>query len=350
VRNSSHWTVRDLGAKVLRDYLNLGGTWSVATDYIYRDGLLLAAETQTGQRHFHLDHLGTPRLITRAGGEKVAYHVYYPFGEEATVYNQDTERMKFTGHERDLANPSIPGDDLDYMHARHESPVTGRFLSVDPAITSARQASPQTWNRYSYVIDNPVHWIDPSGGAPIEPVMKQFLESFFGTNLSYIDVEWGMGPSMITDAAGGANAVTLGSTIYLARREEEKYLGGSERSTAMMAHEIVHSFDYARLGTLGFLTSYALEGNAGLTKTDSLNTAYTNISFEVRANEVEGLVTDFLNNNTDIRDKMSQGTLLTREDQQRVQDYALSQVSNGTLREGFQYINGQLVYVRLTVK
>jgi RHS repeat-associated protein len=163
VRNLSHWTVRDLGAKVLRDYLNMGGTWSVATDYIYRDGLLLAAETQTGQRHFHLDHLGTPRLITRAGGEKVAYHVYYPFGEEATVYNQDTERMKFTGHERDLANPSIPGDDLDYMHARHESPVTGRFLSVDPLITDSARSSPQRWNRYSYVVNNPAKNVDPRG-------------------------------------------------------------------------------------------------------------------------------------------------------------------------------------------
>ena len=49
------------------------------------------------QRHFHLDHLGTPRLITRAGGERVAYHVYYPFGEEATAFNLDSERMKFTG-------------------------------------------------------------------------------------------------------------------------------------------------------------------------------------------------------------------------------------------------------------
>ena len=160
-RNLSHWTVRDLGAKVLRDYLNNGGTWSVATDYIYRDGLLLAAETQTGQRHFHLDHLGTPRLITRAGGEKVAYHVYYPFGEEATVYNQDTERMKFTGHERDLANPSGPGDDLDYMHARHESPVTGRFLSVDSAESDPK--FPQSWNRDVYTRDNPLVAIDPDG-------------------------------------------------------------------------------------------------------------------------------------------------------------------------------------------
>ena len=91
----------------------------MGTDYIYRDGLLLAAETQTGQRHFHLDHLGTPRLITRASGYPAGYHVYYPFGEEATAFNQDAERMKFTGHERDLASLGGAGDDLDYMHARH---------------------------------------------------------------------------------------------------------------------------------------------------------------------------------------------------------------------------------------
>ncbi|MGH7488903.1 MAG: hypothetical protein ACREMY_25370, partial [bacterium] len=87
VRNLSHWTIRDLGGKVLRDYINNNGAWSLGTDYIYRDGLLLAAETQTGPRHFHLDHLGTPRLITKAGGEQAAYHVYYPFGEEATAFN-----------------------------------------------------------------------------------------------------------------------------------------------------------------------------------------------------------------------------------------------------------------------
>jgi RHS repeat-associated protein len=166
VRNLSHWTVRDLGAKVLRDYLNNAGSWSVATDYIYRDGLLLAAETQTGQRHFHLDHLGTPRLITRAGGEKVAYHVYYPFGEEATAYNQDTERMKFTGHERDLASPGGAGDDLDYMHARHESPVTGRFLSTDGHLGDPR--SPQSWNRYTYAFNNPLRLIDHNGKWPTQ--------------------------------------------------------------------------------------------------------------------------------------------------------------------------------------
>jgi RHS repeat-associated protein len=173
-RNISHWTVRDLGGKVLRDYLNNAGRWSVGTDYLYRDGLLLAAETQTGQRHFHLDHLGTPRLVTRGSGDRVAYHVYYPFGEEATAFNQDTERMKFTGHERDLASPAGAGDDLDYMHARHESPVTGRFLSSDRNISfAAATKHPQLWNRYSYVMGNPGSFVDLNGLEVIVPDWMQ---------------------------------------------------------------------------------------------------------------------------------------------------------------------------------
>jgi RHS repeat-associated protein len=51
--------------------------------------------------------------------------------------------------------------DLDYMHARFNSPLTGRFLSVDPA--GARPNRPQSWNRYSYVRGNPLTYVDPDG-------------------------------------------------------------------------------------------------------------------------------------------------------------------------------------------
>ncbi len=166
--NLSHWTIRDLSGKVLRDYVNNNGTWGLQSDYFYRDGLLLAAETRTGQYHYHLDHLGTPRLITTISGTQAAYHAYYPFGEEATAFSQDTERMKFTGHERDLASPSGAGDDLDYMHARHESPVTGRFLSVDSAASTPSHA--QSWNRYDYALNNPLKHIDKNGQNPIAVV------------------------------------------------------------------------------------------------------------------------------------------------------------------------------------
>lgn len=157
----SRWTLRDLDGKVLREYLTDSRGWSVGTDHVYRDGLLLAAETQTGRSHFHLDHLGTPRLITRASGDRAAYHVYYPFGEEATAFNQDSERMKFTGHERDLGSAAGAGDDLDYMHARHCSPVTARFLAIDRV--RGRVRAPQSWNRYAYTRGNPLKYVDPDG-------------------------------------------------------------------------------------------------------------------------------------------------------------------------------------------
>jgi RHS repeat-associated protein len=159
--SSSRWTLRDLGGLVLREYTSQNTSWSLTSDYIYRDGLLLAAETPGGVRHFHLDHLGTPRLITNGTGQQAAYHVYYPFGEEATGVNQDAERMKFTGHERDLGVLGNAADDLDYMHARHYSPLTGRFLSVDPV--QGETKNPRSWNLYNYVFNRPSTYTDPQG-------------------------------------------------------------------------------------------------------------------------------------------------------------------------------------------
>ncbi len=160
--NGSLWHVRDLDGKVLRRYES-SISWTTLEDYIYRDGQLFAAVDGTGTRHFHLDHLGSPRLITNSAGVQLAYHVYYPFGEEATTYYQDYEPMKFTGHERDLASAAGTGDDLDYMHARFRSPLTARFLSVDPVLTGRAMKRPQAWNRYTYVIGNPLKYIDPYG-------------------------------------------------------------------------------------------------------------------------------------------------------------------------------------------
>jgi hypothetical protein len=48
------------------------------------------------------------------------------------------------------------------MHARHCSPITGRFLSVDP-VDSAKPAAPQTWNKFAYAANNPMKFVDPDG-------------------------------------------------------------------------------------------------------------------------------------------------------------------------------------------
>jgi RHS repeat-associated protein len=156
------WTLRGLRGELLREYANDAGVWTVRRDYVYRGRNPIAAETPSGRRHFHLDHLGTPRLVTRQDGSLDAYHVYYPYGEEATPASpQRDERVRFHGHERDLHDLGGAADDLDYLHARYSNPTLGRFLSVDPL--DSPLASPQSGNRYAFTAGNPLKYVDPTG-------------------------------------------------------------------------------------------------------------------------------------------------------------------------------------------
>lgn len=157
----TNWTLRDSGGRVLRRFKQTNGVFAWTEDYIYRGSFLLAGAVPGSEkvRHFHLDHLGTPRLITGNGGAQIAQHHYQPFGPElpsstATSSNYD-EKAKFTGHERDAST-------LDYMHARYYDATIGRFLSVDPA-RGATPGAPQSWNRYAYAKNNPIAFIDADG-------------------------------------------------------------------------------------------------------------------------------------------------------------------------------------------
>jgi RHS repeat-associated protein len=168
------WTVRGADGKVLREFTSTNNGTSYGTlnrqwvkDYIWREGLLLATDSRTvsgtvATHHYHLDHLGTPRLVTDGAGAKVSTHTYYAFGAELETTPESPETvMKFTGHERDLTGSS---DALDYMHARYYSALQGRFLSVDPVLESQKALRyPQRWNRYSYTVNNPVRDTDPTG-------------------------------------------------------------------------------------------------------------------------------------------------------------------------------------------
>jgi RHS repeat-associated protein len=102
-------------------------------------------------------------LSPKASLEAGARYCVATFGQEATSTSQDSEWMKFTGQERDLRDPSNTTDDLDDMHARYDNPNLGRFLSTDPV--RGNPASPQSWNLYAYVGNNPLNRTDPTGQA-----------------------------------------------------------------------------------------------------------------------------------------------------------------------------------------
>lgn len=174
------WSLRGGDGRVLRQYRSSstspGSPWHWIEDFVYRDGLLLGSEraaSQGGRRHYHLDHLGTPRLVTGANGSVLSEHDLLPFGEERTAIGQHQARgydreepLRFTGHERDFDNaqPNDSSSYVDSMHARYYATKGGRFLSVDPVLDVRRALkSPQMWNRYSYVVNNPINRIDPDG-------------------------------------------------------------------------------------------------------------------------------------------------------------------------------------------
>jgi RHS repeat-associated protein len=180
------WTLRGNGNEVLREYEsgpigNGNSFWSYylwVEDSVYRGTLLAGAQRETaegGRLHFHLDHLGTPRLTTNATGQKVTANELAPYGRELTSIMQEaqlgydrTETHRFTGHERDFVEGtgSETVNFLDYMHARTYTAAFGRFLTVDPAM--GEKESPQSWNRYAYARGNPVRNTDPDGRCTVD--------------------------------------------------------------------------------------------------------------------------------------------------------------------------------------
>jgi RHS repeat-associated protein len=136
------------------------------------------------------DQLGTPRMVFDKTGSlaNTKRHDYLPFGEElfagtggrttAEGYSQpDGIRFQFTSKERDNETG------LDYFGARYYGSTQGRFTSPDPfsfwTLDRKKQqeyiSNPQRWNKYVYVLNNPLSRIDPDGLADI-PAWKDLSE------------------------------------------------------------------------------------------------------------------------------------------------------------------------------
>jgi RHS repeat-associated protein len=128
--------------------------------------------SSTGSSYLFADMLGSVRTITNDIGAVVECYDYLPFGRmlgsgvggRGSCYpdppdaNYDSRApQKFTGKERDAETG------LDYFGARYYSGAQGRFTGVDPSMLSAVLATPQSWNRYSYALNNPLKYIDPNG-------------------------------------------------------------------------------------------------------------------------------------------------------------------------------------------
>lgn len=110
------------------------------------------------------DHLGTPKTITNAGGNFVAEQNFDPWGQRRNPNTWDYNNVPappawlfrgYTGHEH------LPQFSLINMNGRMYDPQNARMLSADPILHDA--TSTQAYNKYSYCINNPLKYTDPSG-------------------------------------------------------------------------------------------------------------------------------------------------------------------------------------------
>jgi RHS repeat-associated protein len=129
---------------------------SFPVQYVYAGSQLLAEYTNSTTEFVHGDHLGSTRLVTAVNQSIVDNLDYEPFGQTST----DTIiSHKFTGKERDTESG------LDNFGKRYFGSSMGRFMSPDPPLLDQHIADPQSWNLYSYVRNNPLSFVDPTGNS-----------------------------------------------------------------------------------------------------------------------------------------------------------------------------------------
>jgi RHS repeat-associated protein len=125
--------------------------------YIYGPNGLPVEQIDAEEKptYLHHDQLGSTRLLTDAGGETSATFSYTPYGGLEGKTGTATTPFGFAGQYTDAATG------LQYLRARFYDPATAQFLTKDPFVA-------HTHAPYSYGLDNPLRFIDPSGLSCVE--------------------------------------------------------------------------------------------------------------------------------------------------------------------------------------
>lgn len=126
-----------------------------------------------------------------------------PFGE--SWYSSSGNEFVFTSYQRDAESG------LDYAMARYYDSGSARFCSADPV--GGKANDPQTWNRYTYVRNDPIDLTDPSGKFAFIPLLILLAENFLeGMAVDFVShtiqdqpgLSWG-------DVEGAALGAALGA-------------------------------------------------------------------------------------------------------------------------------------------
>jgi len=177
---------------------------NVCTKYIFAGNQLIAHKSGSIVDYYHQDHLGSSRIVTDVTGTKIEDAYYYPFGAAKTDTGSVSVTHKYTSQEFDTETG------LYNYNARLYNPTLGRFTSADTIVPSP--FNPQSLNRYSYVMNNPLRYTDPSGHLAVS--FGYFAGGAYGgpgAEGSY-DFNRGRGSIGVGWGNGGGGSVQSGNT------------------------------------------------------------------------------------------------------------------------------------------
>ena len=135
-----------------------GWTWS----NLYLGGMDVATYANSSTYFAHTDHAGSirtesdPTGSNQSGGNTRSV-TNRPFGEYGNLYHPS--ELGFAG---DLLD--YPDSSTFHTPNRQYNQSLGRWMTPDPVgLDAVNPVNPQSWNRYAYVNNSPLSFIDPSG-------------------------------------------------------------------------------------------------------------------------------------------------------------------------------------------
>ena len=160
-------------------------------------------------RYLFFDHLGSVDAIANETGAVIERMSFDAHGRRRSASNwtdniayglDATTRRGYTGHEQ------LDGAGLIHMRARAYDPQLGRFLSPDPMV---EPDATQGWNRYSYVLNNPLTATDPSGMISRRDAV-QAVRTIVAIAITVYTGNVANGLILAGNAAGAASAIVIG--------------------------------------------------------------------------------------------------------------------------------------------
>lgn len=142
----------------LDDYEETIVSQQVSKSVCYLDGGVLAMRDANGTLSLYVpftDNLGSVTRIYDSSAHEVFNASYDAWGNQTLWLNDIGFIRGYTGHEM------LPQFGLINMNGRLYDPQIGRFLSTDNFVQEPYDS--QNFNRYSYCMNNPLKYTDPSG-------------------------------------------------------------------------------------------------------------------------------------------------------------------------------------------